>query len=77
MGLIEEFDDRQTQALAESDEYHPYEYQTENNTSWAGALPVKQYVVPLALFLLMFARHLTDLSIGVCMILTLRKMLAV
>jgi hypothetical protein len=44
MGLIEEFDDRQTQALAESEEYHPYEYQTENNTSWAGALPVKQYV---------------------------------
>jgi glutamate synthase (NADPH/NADH) len=44
MGLNEDFDDRQTQALAESEEYHPYEYQTENNGSWAGALPVKQYV---------------------------------
>lgn len=42
MGLAEDFDDRQTQATAESEEYHPYEYQTENNTSWAGALPVKQ-----------------------------------
>ncbi|KAH8907138.1 glutamate synthase [Coniochaeta sp. PMI_546] len=42
MGLVEDFDDRQTQATAESEEYHPYEYQTENNTSWAGALPVKQ-----------------------------------
>jgi len=44
MGLAEEFDDRQTHASAESEEYHPYEYQTENNSSWAGALPVKQYV---------------------------------
>jgi glutamate synthase (NADPH/NADH) len=44
MGLIEDFDDRHIQAQAEGDEYHPYEYQTENNTSWAGALPVKQYV---------------------------------
>ncbi len=44
MGLIEEFDDRQTQFEAETEEYHPYEYQAENNTSWAGALPVKQYV---------------------------------
>ncbi|KAK0704956.1 glutamate synthase [Lasiosphaeris hirsuta] len=42
MGLNEEFDDRQTQLEAESAEYHPYEYQTEGNTSWAGALPVKQ-----------------------------------
>ncbi|OIW27432.1 glutamate synthase [Coniochaeta ligniaria NRRL 30616] len=42
MGLAEDFDDRQTQATAESEEYHPYEYQTENNGSWAGALPVKQ-----------------------------------
>ncbi|KAK3371716.1 hypothetical protein B0T24DRAFT_531637 [Lasiosphaeria ovina] len=42
MGLNEEFDDRQTQTEAESEKYHPYEYQTENNTSWAGALPVKQ-----------------------------------
>ncbi|KAK2072945.1 hypothetical protein P8C59_007264 [Phyllachora maydis] len=42
MGLIEEFNDRQTQIEAEAEPYHPYEYQTENNTSWAGALPVKQ-----------------------------------
>ena len=44
MGLTVEFDDRQTQFEAESEEYHPYEYQTQNNESWAGALPVKQYV---------------------------------
>ena len=44
MGLAEEFDDRQTHASDENEEYHPYEYQTENNGSWAGALPVKQYV---------------------------------
>lgn len=49
MGVIDEFDDRQTQAQAESDEYHPYEYQTEDNGSWAGALPVKQYVFLLVL----------------------------
>ncbi|KAB5582623.1 putative glutamate synthase [Coniochaeta sp. 2T2.1] len=42
MGLAEEFDDRQTHASAENEKYHPYEYQTENNGSWAGALPVKQ-----------------------------------
>jgi glutamate synthase (NADH) len=45
MGLIEEFDDRETTRQAESEEYHPYEYQTDNNGSWAGALPVKQYVL--------------------------------
>lgn len=45
MGLNEEFDDRQTQASAESEQYIPYDYQTENNGSWAGALPVKQYVL--------------------------------
>jgi glutamate synthase (NADPH/NADH) len=44
MGLNEDFDDRQIHESAESEEYHPYDYQTENNTSWAGALPVKQYV---------------------------------
>jgi glutamate synthase (NADPH/NADH) len=44
MGLTEDFDDRQTQIDAENDEYHPYVYQTENNSSWASALPVKQYV---------------------------------
>jgi glutamate synthase (NADPH/NADH) len=58
MGLAEDFDDRQTHASAESEEYHPYEYQTENNSSWAGALPVKQYVLhasttlPFRLYLL-------------------------
>lgn len=40
MGLLPEFDDRHIEA--EQQEYHPYEYQTENNDSWAGALPVKQ-----------------------------------
>jgi len=45
MGLTGEFDDRQTHLEAVSEEYHPYEYQTENNGSWAGALPVKQYVL--------------------------------
>jgi len=44
MGLAEDFDDRQTQVEAEAEQYVPYEYDTENNTSWAGALPVKQYV---------------------------------
>ncbi|KAK3315289.1 putative glutamate synthase [Apodospora peruviana] len=42
MGLNEDFDDRQIHFDAESEEYHPYEYQTDNNQSWAGALPVKQ-----------------------------------
>jgi glutamate synthase (NADPH/NADH) len=37
-----DFDDRQTQIHAESQPYHPYEYQSEQNGSWAGALPVKQ-----------------------------------
>ena len=47
MGLIEDFDDRDIQFEAESEEYHPYEYQTDNNSSWAAALPVKQYVQQL------------------------------
>ena len=42
MGLNTDFDDRQEQLLAESDAYHPYEYQEEGNGSWAGVLPVKQ-----------------------------------
>ncbi|KAH8193895.1 hypothetical protein TruAng_011937 [Truncatella angustata] len=42
MGLPVEFDDRQTSIESEVETYHPYEYQTENNGSWAGALPVKQ-----------------------------------
>ncbi len=47
MGVIkvtDDFDDRQLHLDAEAEQYHPYEYQTENNDSWAGALPVKQYV---------------------------------
>ena len=44
MGLTAEFDDRKTHLEAVTEEYHPYEYQTEGNGSWAGALPVKQYV---------------------------------
>lgn len=42
MGLNEDFDDRQNQIEAEKHPYTPYEYQTSNNDSWAGALPVKQ-----------------------------------
>lgn len=42
MGLSADFDDRQTHLEAEQEQYVPYEYQTENNDSWAGALPVKQ-----------------------------------
>jgi glutamate synthase (NADH) len=47
MGVIkvtEDFDDRHLQLEAEAEQYHPYAYQTENNESWASALPVKQYV---------------------------------
>lgn len=44
MGLSADFDDRKTHIESQADVYHPYEYQTENNSSWAGALPVKQYV---------------------------------
>ncbi|KAK0674475.1 putative glutamate synthase [NADPH] [Cercophora samala] len=40
--LTPEFDDRQTHLESEQYDYQPYEYQTENNDSWAGALPVKQ-----------------------------------
>lgn len=42
MGIPEDFDDRQIHQEAEQEQYHPFEYQTENNDSWAGALPVKQ-----------------------------------
>ena len=45
MGVVTEFDDRDQHLLAETEAYHPYEYQTDNNTSWAGTLPVKQYVL--------------------------------
>lgn len=44
MGVNSDFDDRQLHQQAESEEYHPYEYQQEGNGSWAGALPVKQCV---------------------------------
>lgn len=56
MGLPADFDDRQTQIESEADAYHPYEYQTENNDSWAGALPVKQYVLGDIRYMLDMAR---------------------
>ncbi|KAJ2895576.1 glutamate synthase [Zalerion maritima] len=42
MGVPEDFNDQNIHQEAIKEEYHPYEYQTENNSSWAGALPVKQ-----------------------------------
>lgn len=42
MSIPEDFDDRQTHIEAEQEPYRPYQYQEENNGSWAGALPVKQ-----------------------------------
>jgi glutamate synthase (NADPH/NADH) len=42
MARVDDFNDRQTQIDAENEPYHPYEYETEQNESWAGALPVKQ-----------------------------------
>ena len=42
MARVDAFDDRQTQIDAENEQYHPYEYNEEQNESWAGALPVKQ-----------------------------------
>ncbi|RDW78519.1 hypothetical protein BP5796_06371 [Coleophoma crateriformis] len=42
MGGVADFDDRQTQIDAENEPYHAYEYDTQHNESWAGALPVKQ-----------------------------------
>ncbi|KAJ0338762.1 hypothetical protein COL922a_005228 [Colletotrichum nupharicola] len=44
MGLPEDFDDRQIHIESEKEQYTPYEYQTENNDSWAGALPVKHHI---------------------------------
>jgi hypothetical protein len=44
MAKFDDFNDRQDQIDAENAPYHQYEYQTEENESWAGALPVKQYV---------------------------------
>ncbi len=70
MGLSADFDDRQTQIESESEVYHPYNYQSENNTSWAGALPVKQYVssdgrnkLDMARLTLLFPRGLYDPSL--------------
>jgi hypothetical protein len=45
MAKVDDFNDRQNQIDAENEPYHQYEYQTEKNESWAGALPVKQYVI--------------------------------
>ncbi|KKF94581.1 putative glutamate synthase [NADPH] [Ceratocystis platani] len=42
MVVIDEFDDRSIHEESLKQEYVPYEYQTANNGSWAGALPVKQ-----------------------------------
>lgn len=42
MGGLDEFNYRHTQTAAENEPYNQYEYQTEENESWAGALPVKQ-----------------------------------
>jgi glutamate synthase (NADPH/NADH) len=42
MAKFDDFNDRQTQIDAENEPYIPYEYQVEDNGSWAGALPVKQ-----------------------------------
>jgi glutamate synthase (NADPH/NADH) len=42
MARADDFNDRQNQIDAENEPYIPYEYQTEENGSWAGALPVKQ-----------------------------------
>lgn len=42
MGVTADFDDRKIHNDANDEKYTPYEYQTENNGSWAGALPVKQ-----------------------------------
>ena len=42
MGEAGDFNDKHIQITAEQDSWHPYEYQTEQNQSWAAALPVKQ-----------------------------------
>ncbi|KAI1325607.1 glutamate synthase [Xylariaceae sp. FL0255] len=42
MGLPEDFDDRQIEIDNAQIPYVPYNYQSENNTSWANALPVRQ-----------------------------------
>ncbi|XMA10732.1 hypothetical protein WAI453_003523 [Rhynchosporium graminicola] len=42
MARADDFNDRQIQIDAENEPYHQYQYETEDNGSWAGALPVKQ-----------------------------------
>lgn len=42
MGRVDDFDDKHIQTAAENEPYNQYEYQTKDNESWAGALPVKQ-----------------------------------
>lgn len=42
MAQYDDFNDRQTQIDAENEPYHQYIYEEKGNTSWAGALPVKQ-----------------------------------
>lgn len=78
MGVIkvtDDFDDRQLHLEVEAEQYNPYEYQTENNDSWAGALPVKQYVSRLYEPAAM--PQLLTCFAGDCMTRRLRKMLAV
>jgi len=81
MGVIkvtDDFDDRQLHLDAEAEQYHPYEYQTENNDSWAGALPVKQYVSTRQIRPRLLLWHiLTGYRLGGCTIRPWRKMLAV
>lgn len=43
-GRSEDFNDRQTEIDAQNAVHQPYQYEAENNESWAGALPVKQSV---------------------------------
>ncbi|POS86015.1 glutamate synthase [Erysiphe pulchra] len=42
MAYKDDFNDRQTHIDAENQKYHEYVYQESNNSSWAGALPIKQ-----------------------------------
>ncbi|KAI1006261.1 Glutamate synthase [NADH] [Podosphaera aphanis] len=42
MAQYDDFNDRQTHIDAETEPYNQYTYQENDNSSWAGALPVKQ-----------------------------------
>ncbi|ESZ92058.1 glutamate synthase [Sclerotinia borealis F-4128] len=42
IGRAEDFNDRQTEIDAKNVPYNQYQYEAEGNSSWAGALPVKQ-----------------------------------